>query len=245
MSDDEPSCERGVRIQALIARAGLASRRAAEDLMRSGRVSLNGRVVTELGVRAMPGDALTVDGKPVVAEASIHRLVLNKPPGYLCAMSDEFGRPLAASLFKPQIRERVYNVGRLDLDSCGLILFTNDGAFAARVGHPSSGLVKEYVVETDARVPNDFGKRFEAGIEDDGEILKAERATITGERRCEIRLVEGKNREIRRALASFGLKAVVLRRVALGPVRLGDLAEGRWRSLTAEEQAALSMEGTI
>jgi len=245
MSDDEPSGERGVRVQALIARAGLASRRAAEGLMRAGRVSLNGRVVTEPGVRAMPGDALTVDGRPVVAETAIHRLVLNKPPGYLCAMSDEFGRPLAASLFKPQITERVYNVGRLDLDSCGLILFTNDGAFAARVGHPSSGLVKEYAVETDARIPNDFGKRFEAGIEDDGEVLKAERATITGERRCEIRLVEGKHREIRRALASFGLKAIVLRRVAIGPVRIGDLVEGRWRTLTAEELAGLGMEVTI
>ncbi|PKL26679.1 MAG: rRNA pseudouridine synthase [Spirochaetae bacterium HGW-Spirochaetae-3] len=245
MSEDEPSGAPGVRIQALIARAGIASRRAAEDMIRSGRVSLNGRVVTELGVRATPEDSLTVDGKQVVAEAKIHRLVLNKPPGYLCAMSDDFGRPLAASLFKPQIQERVYNIGRLDLDSCGLIMFTNDGAFAARVGHPSSGLVKEYYVETDCRVPNDFGKRFESGIADDGEVLKAERATITGERRCEIRLVEGKNREIRRALASFGLKAIVLKRVAIGPVRLGGLVEGRWRSLTDEELASLGMEGTI
>jgi len=239
MSDDEPSGERGVRVQALIARAGLASRRAAEGLMRAGRVSLNGRVVTEPGVRAMPGDALTVDGRPVVAETAIHRLVLNKPPGYLCAMSDEFGRPLAASLFKPQISERVYNVGRLDLDSCGLILFTNDGAFAAKVGHPSSGLVKEYEIETDKRIPNDFGARFQAGMLDDGETLKARRVVITGEFRATVQLVEGRNREIRRALGIFGLEAVVLRRVAVGPVRLGVLAEGSWRPLSAEEITAL------
>ncbi|MBU0928409.1 MAG: rRNA pseudouridine synthase [Spirochaetes bacterium] len=226
-------------MQVLIARAGIASRRAAEGLVSAGRVRLNGKTVTELGARALPSDILLVDGKPVVAEKRLHYLALNKPPGYLCAMSDEFGRPLAASLFKPQIAERVYNVGRLDLDSCGLIIFTNDGTFAAKVGHPSSGLVKEYDVEADKRVPNGFGERFEAGIESDGEMLKAHRAIITGERRLTVRLVEGKNREIRRALESAGLKAVVLRRVAIGPVRLGDLPEGRWRPISSEERSAL------
>ncbi len=235
MEDDR----KGVRVQALIARAGLASRRAAEGFITAGRVTLNGRVVTELGVRAMPGDALAVDGKPVVAESALRYLALNKPAGYLCAMSDEFGRPLAASLFKPQISERVYNVGRLDLDSCGLILFTNDGAFAAKVGHPSSGFVKEYEIEKDKRIPNDFGSRFQAGMMDDGETLKARRVVITGEFRATVQLVEGRNREIRRALGIFGLEAVVLRRVAVGPVRLGGLAEGSWRPLSAEEISAL------
>ncbi len=234
---------RGVRIQVLVARAGLASRRAAEEFIKSGRVSLNGTVVTELGVRALPGDVLTFDGKPVKAEDTLHHLALNKPSGYLCAMSDEFGRPLAASLFKPQIQERVYNVGRLDLDSCGLILFTNDGAFTARVGHPSSGLVKEYEIQTDKRIPNEFGNRFEAGLLDAGELLKAERVTITGEFRCTIRLLEGKNREIRRALGIFGLEVTVLRRVAIGDVRLGGLVEGQWRSLTDEEITALTRGG--
>ena len=236
MTDED---ERGVRIQALIARAGLASRRAAEGFITGGRVTLNGRVVTELGVRARPGDALAVDGKPVLAESALHYLALNKPAGYLCAMSDEFGRPLASSLFKPQIKERVYNVGRLDLDSCGLILFTNDGAFAAKVGHPSSGLVKEYEIESDKRIPNEFGARFEAGMLDDGETLKASRVVITGEFRATVQLVEGRNREIRRALGIFGLEAVVLRRVAVGPVRLGDLAEGSWRPLSGQELSIL------
>ncbi len=227
--------KRGTRLQAVIARSGLASRRAAEDMIAAGRVSLNGLVVTELGVRAMPDDIVAVDGKPILAETHLHYLALNKPPGFLCAMSDEYGRPLAASLFKPEIAERVYNVGRLDLDSCGLILFTNDGSFAAKAGHPSSGLAKDYDIVADQRIPNDFGPRFQRGLEDEGEVLRARSVTITGERTCTVRLVEGKNREIRRALALFGLKALVLRRVTIGPVSLGQLVEGRWRPLSADE----------
>jgi 23S rRNA pseudouridine2605 synthase len=187
----------------------------------------------------MPGDVVAVDGEPIRAETRLHYLALNKPPGFLCAMSDEYGRPLAASLFKPEIAERVYNVGRLDLDSCGLILFTNDGSFAAKVGHPSSGLAKDYEIVSDRRIPNDFGPRFQKGLEDEGEVLRASSVTITGEFSCAVRLVEGKNREIRRALALFGLKATVLRRVSIGPVSLGQLVEGRWRSLTTDELAAL------
>lgn len=225
----------GTRIQVLIARAGLASRRKAEAMMIAGRVRLNGVPVLEPGAKALPEDTVSVDGVAIVAESRIHHLVLNKPPGYLCAMSDPYGRPLAASLFKPEISERVYNVGRLDLDSCGLILFTNDGDFAAKAGHPSSGLVKEYEVRTDKRVPNEFGPRFEAGIRDDGEVIRAERVVVTGEKTCVIRLVEGKNREIRRALAVFALDVLVLRRVAIGPIRLGDVPEGRWRRLTLDE----------
>ena len=239
MTPELPGSRPGTRLQTVIARSGLASRRAAEELITAGRVSLNGTVVTELGARAMPGDIVAVDGKSIQAETQLHYLALNKPPGFLCAMSDEYGRPLASSLFKPEIAERVYNIGRLDLDSCGLILFTNDGSFAAKVGHPSSGLAKDYDVVTDRRIPNDFGPRFQKGLEDEGEVLRARSVTITGERTCRVRLVEGKNREIRRALALFGLKAEVLRRDTIGPVSLGQLVEGRWRRLSDVELAAL------
>lgn len=238
---DEPERDRpGTRIQTLLAHAGIASRRAAERMIAEGRVRLNGTVVTEPGTRARPTDRVAVDGKPVFKEERLHYLALNKPPGFICAMSDDRGRPTAASLLKPAIQERVYNVGRLDLESCGLVLFTNDGAFAGRVGHPSSGLVKEYEVQTDKSIHRTFGAQFEAGLLDDGETLKAIGVELTGERSCLIRLVEGKNREIRRALKQFGLRAVLLRRVAIGPVRLGDLAEGRYRPLTAEELSALA-----
>jgi 23S rRNA pseudouridine2605 synthase len=235
----EHQAQQGVRLQVLISHAGLASRRAAEALILAGRVTVNGKTETTLGARAFPLDSVAVDGRIITAEGRMHHLALNKPQGYLCAMSDDFGRPLAFTLFKPQIQERIYNIGRLDLESCGLILFTNDGEFAASTGHPSSGLVKEYQMETDGRIPQEFIHRFEAGLDDTGETLKADSVIINGERTCTVRLVEGKNREIRRALSIFGLKALVLRRVSIGPVRLGNLAEGAWRTLSDEELRAL------
>jgi 23S rRNA pseudouridine2605 synthase len=238
MSDEETD-PRGVRIQALIARAGIASRRAAEDLMRAGRVRLNGKPCTEPGMRAMPDDKLEVDGKVLVAETRKQYLALNKPPGYICAMSDPHGRPTAASLFRPTITERVYNVGRLDLESSGLILFTNDGMFASRAGHPSYGLIKEYEVKTDRRIHGTFAAQFEAGLEEGGETLKAERVVVKDEHTFTVWLAEGKNREIRRALSLFGLKAVTLRRVSIGPVKLGTLAEGSWRHLDVAELESL------
>ncbi len=231
--------ERGTRLQALIAQAGISSRRAAEAIILAGRVSVNGRTVTELGTRALPGDDVRVDGKPVRAEARLLRLALNKPPGYLCASSDQYGRPLAVDLFRPSVGERIYNVGRLDLESSGLIFFTNDGSFAAKAGHPSFGLVKEYEVETDSPLHPDFPAAFEKGLAEGGETLKVERVERTGPRSFTVWLAEGKNREIRRALDLYRLKAVVLRRVAIGPVRLGSLAEGSWRELSAAELAAL------
>lgn len=240
MSDESAAEPAGTRIQALLAHAGIASRRAAERMIQEGRVRLNGVVITELGTRALPSDRVDVDGRPVIKEDRLHYLAMNKPPGYLCAMSDDRGRPVAASLLKPDIKERVYNVGRLDLESCGLVLFTNDGLFARDVGHPSSGLVKEYLVETDRRINRTFGEQFEAGLADEGETLKAQHVELTGERSCLIKLVEGKNREIRRALKQFGLRALLLRRIAIGPVHLGDLAEGRWRPLTGQELSALA-----
>ncbi len=234
-----PQDPKGTRLQTLIAHSGLSSRRAAERLIVEGKVSVNGILVTELGSRAMPEDIVLVEGKRIVSEEKKHYLLLNKPAGYLCALSDEYDRPLAADLFKPEISERIYNIGRLDLESCGLILFTNDGIFAKKAGHPSSGLVKEYEIETDYPVDPKFCERFEQGLDDDGEILKATRATIIGTMKLNIQLVEGKNREIRRALALFGLHARVLRRIAIGPLHLGALAEGSWRPLVQAEIDAL------
>jgi 23S rRNA pseudouridine2605 synthase len=237
---DEPD-PRGIRIQTLIARAGIASRRAAEEIMRAGRVQLNGMPCTEPGTRAKPEDRIELDGKPLVAETRKLYLALNKPQGYICAMTDPHGRPTAASLFRPAIMERVYNVGRLDLESSGLILFTNDGQFASRAGHPSFGLVKEYEVKTDRRIHGTFAAQFEAGLEEGGETLKAERVVIKDDFTFTVWLAEGRNREIRRALSLFGLKALTLRRVSIGPVKLGDLPEGSWRHLDTAEIESLEM----
>lgn len=240
MSSDETD-PRGTRIQTLIARAGIASRRAAEELMRSGHVRLNGKPCTEPGTRASAEDKIEVDGKLLVAETKKLYLALNKPPGYICAMSDPYGRPTAASLLKPSVTERVYNVGRLDLESSGLILFTNDGLFAAKAGHPSFGLIKEYVVKTDRRLHGTFAAQFEAGLEEGGDLLKAERVTVNDDYSFTVWLAEGRNREIRRALSLFGLKALSLQRVSIGPVKLGALVEGSYRHLDMAELESLEL----
>lgn len=224
-----------LRLQLLLARAGLCSRRGAEALILAGRVSLNGRVVTELGTKAGPDDAIMVDGKPLPREERKRYILLNKPAGYLCALADPERRPLAADLLKPEVRERVYNIGRLDQYSSGLIIFTNDGDFAALLGHPSGGIEKEYAILADAPLDDGFFTAFTRGIEIDGEIFRAASARRTGTRAGRIILVEGKNREIRRALESVGRRAIALRRVRIGPLLIGDLEEGRWRDLSERE----------
>jgi 23S rRNA pseudouridine2605 synthase len=232
---DDPAKGPSIRVQVAIAHAGIASRRGAEELMCAGRVKVNGQICTELGTRIGPLDRLEVDGKPVGPEESKVYIALNKPRGYICTLDDQYGRPLAASLLKPEIHERVYNVGRLDLESSGLIFFTNDGIFAAKAGHPRHGLIKEYAVTTDNVIHRTFARQFEQGLEESGELLKARRVELTSERTLTVWLSEGKNREIRRALALFGLHAILLQRTAIGPVRLGDLAEGHWRRLSQSE----------
>ncbi len=237
-----PSDEEGqgpVRLQAWLARAGVASRRAAERIILEGRVAVNGAVVTELGSKVSPGDTVALDGKPLSLEETKRYILLNKPAGRISAMADPEGRPLAVDLLKPAVAERVYNVGRLDQWSSGLLLFTNDGELAALLGHPSGGIEKEYEVRTDLDIPNTVFFSFERGVLVDGERYRAKSAVRTGPRSARIILVEGKNREIRRVLQSYGLRALALRRVRIGPLELGNLPEGGYRELSAEEVAAL------
>ncbi|MDR2143329.1 MAG: rRNA pseudouridine synthase [Treponema sp.] len=224
-----------MRLQVVLARAGVASRRAAEALIAGGRVSVNGKTVTEPGTKVSPRDEVAFDGKPVAAETRIHYLALNKPPEYLCSASDPFGRRLAIKLLPPEIPERLYNVGRLDYLSSGLIFFTNDGGFAARLGHPSSGIEKEYEVESTVPVPDAFTEEFTAGVLVEGQRYKALRAEKTGKKSLRIVLVEGKNREIRRVFSHFHLHLQLLRRIRIGPVLLGNLEEGKTRPLTKTE----------
>jgi len=224
-----------MRLQVAIAHSGYCSRRKAEELISSGLVSVNGQLVTQLGCKVNASDAIVINGKALKTEANTHYIMLNKPAGYLCAMTDSYGRPLAVDLIKPAIKERIYNVGRLDLASSGMIIFTNDGKFAAAISHPSSMLIKEYKVTTDYPVPTAFAEAFCKGIQDDGELLRAESVNILAEKQLLIRLCEGKNREIRRALSTFKLHARVLHRVAIGPLKLGNLASGQWRILTSNE----------
>jgi 23S rRNA pseudouridine2605 synthase len=237
------------RLQAFLAHAGVASRRASERLIQEGRVTVNGGVVTELGTKAAEGDIVCVDGIPVRRETAMHYRALHKPPGYICASSDPQGRPLALDLLPAGIGERLYSVGRLDFASSGLILFTNDGAFAAKTGHPSANIEKEYVVNTARPIPDELAARFTEGIrlEDiqTGEtaLFRAKSIRRIAPNTLSVVLIEGKNREIRRVFSHFHLHIVSLRRIRIGPVLLGNLPEGASRPLTPHERSALQESG--
>jgi 23S rRNA pseudouridine2605 synthase len=222
-----------------MARAGAASRRASEKLIAAGRVSVNGVVLTAAGTKVLPSDTVCIDGKPALPEKVLHYIALNKPPRYICSSSDTENRPLARDLLPSGIKERLYSVGRLDYMSCGLILFTNDGAFAARLGHPSSEIEKEYLVETSGAIGDAVLDAFISGVEVDGVVYRARRAERLGSRALRVVLIEGRNREIRRVFSHFHLHPVRLRRIRIGPVVLGALAEGESRPLTPAELNAL------
>ena len=164
-----------LRLQVYLAHCGVASRRASEQIILDGRVAVNGEVVTELGTKVSAKDSVTVDGNEIHLEETKRYILLNKPAGFVCSSSDEKGRDVAADLLKDKYSERLYNVGRLDMYSKGMILFTNDGDFAATLSHPSSQLEKEYIVETSQDVPEDFPKKFESGIRIDDVFYKCKR----------------------------------------------------------------------
>jgi 23S rRNA pseudouridine2605 synthase len=238
MSDNEKNADSGVRLQVYLARAGVASRRASEEIISAGRVTVNGEVVTALGSKVFSGDTVLLDGGLLQTESRLRYLALNKPAGYICSSSDPQGRPLALDLL-PADCGRLYSIGRLDFLSCGLIFFTNDGGFAARLGHPSSGMEKEYLVEASGGIPDEVPAAFLRGIEIDGEFYRAKEAEKTARKILRVVLVEGKNREIRRVFSHFHLHPVKLRRIRIGPVVLGDLPEGSSRPLTGRELSDL------
>jgi 23S rRNA pseudouridine2605 synthase len=234
--------DKAPRLQAYLAHAGIASRRSSEKLIAEGRVSINGRIITQAGEKVYPGDEVLFDGLPVKAESSFRYLALNKPPRYICSSRDPQGRPLALNLLPQDIGERLYNVGRLDFMSSGLIFFTNDGDFAGRLGHPSAGIEKEYLVEASGLIPDEVPEAFARGITIEGVFYKAFRIEKTGRKSLRVCLVEGKNREIRRVFSHFHLHPVKLHRIRIGPVFLGDLPSGKTRPLTDIELAELGVK---
>jgi 23S rRNA pseudouridine2605 synthase len=221
-------------LQVYLSYAGVASRRAAEAIITQGRVSVNGVTITGQGSKVNHGDIVLLNGKPVQTENRKHYIALNKPEGYICSSYDPQGRPLVLDLL-PVIKERLYNVGRLDFMSCGLIFLTNDGDFAARLGHPGSGLEKEYIVESSGVIPDAVTEALISGITIRGVSYKAKTAEKTGRKTLKIILVEGKNREIRRIFSHFHLHPVFLCRTRIGPVLLGNLERGASRRLNRKE----------
>ena len=225
------------RINKYLAHAGIGSRRQCEELVRAGRVSVGGDVVRELGTRIGPDQEVRVDGQPIHSEHHVYWLV-NKPRGYLCTNSDPAGRPRALDLL-PHVPERVYTVGRLDEDSEGLLLLTNDGDLAHRLMHPRFGVDKTYLVQV-AGLPSraDVQELLQGVYLSEGRVkAKSAKKLKTQGRSAWLRIVlcEGKNREIRRMLARLEHKVVRLIRVGLGPVQLGRLKAGRARPLTGQE----------
>ncbi|MBQ3404071.1 MAG: rRNA pseudouridine synthase [Oscillospiraceae bacterium] len=229
------------RLQKIISASGAASRRAAEELIKNGRVTVNG-LVASLGDKADPEhDSIELDGKALPGKADHIYIMLNKPRGYVTTTPDEFGRPTVMELV--DAGKRVYPVGRLDMDSEGLLLLTNDGDFHMAVTHPSREKEKTYVVHVSGNVPGALD-RLRQPFELDGYITKPAKVELA-ENRDDVLIIsihEGRKRQIRRICAICGLEVKKLCRVSIGPVKLGDLQSGHWRYLTNAEINALTAD---
>lgn len=236
-----------IRLQKFLSEAGVASRRKAEDMIRAGAVKVNG-ITASIGDSVDPKkDTVTVKGKRVRKESNLRYILLNKPRGYVTTVDDELGRKCVTQLVS-DIKERVYPVGRLDRVSEGALIMTNDGEFANLMMHPSHHVPKTYRVTVRPAVTAQQVEQLESGIELDGRMtLPAQVHVISkeeGRAVLEIVLYEGRNRQIRRMCEALELEVARLRRVAVGPVRLGMLKPGQWRDLTpAEVQTLIKMGG--
>jgi 23S rRNA pseudouridine2605 synthase len=231
-----------VRLQKFLAETGVASRRAAEQLIVAGRVTVNGKTIDKLGTKVEPArDRVMVDGRTVKARRKLY-LAVNKPKGYICTRNDPEQRRIITDLL-PLEWSNLYPVGRLDHDTEGLIFVTNDGDFALRLTHPRYGTRKVYHATVEGRVVPAQLSRLTQGIVDEGETLKASRTRLLSANNTrsevEVELTEGKNREIRRMFKALGLEVSKLKRTQIGRIKLGELPTGKWRTLTEPEIKSL------
>lgn len=231
-----------MRLQKFLAEAGVASRRAGEQIILAGRVTVNGKVITKLGTKVEPGcDRIEVDGQPLKARRKMY-VALHKPRGFLCTRQDPLGRR-TVGLLLPKEWEHLSPVGRLDSDSEGLIFLTNDGAFALRLTHPRYGVRKLYRATVEGRVGSPQVAKLVAGIDDAGDRLKAEKARLISANNShsvvELELGEGRNREVRRLFEALGFSVSRLQRTQIGRIKLGELPAGKWRTLTETEIKSL------
>lgn len=227
-----------VRLQKMMAECGVASRRKAEEYIAAGRVKVN-NVPAKIGDKVDPKkDKVTLDGKPIAVQSKNVYVMLHKPRGFITTMQDEMGRKCVAELVH-DIPERVYPVGRLDRDSEGMLFMTNDGAFANAMTHPSMHVPKVYRVTIRPGITEEKLTQMAVGVEIDGRKTAPARVTVVSDEPgrvvLEIVLHEGRNRQIRNMCEKLGLEVARLKRVAIGPVRLGMLQPGKWRNLTPEE----------
>lgn len=235
----------GERLQKVMAAAGVASRRVSEDMIVAGRVTVNGQVVTELGRRVDPAtDRVAVDGTAVQLDTSRRYVMLNKPVGVVSSMRDEQGRP-DLTRFTADYPERLFNVGRLDAETSGLLILTNDGELAHVLAHPSFGVTKTYIARVRGTVTPQTIGRLTKGVELEDGPIAADKARLLqsrsggGDSLVELTLHSGRNRIVRRMMAEVGHPVIELVRRQFGPLHLGTLKVGAMRDLTKEELGAL------
>ena len=233
----------GVRLQKVLAAAGIGSRRHCEELIGEGRVEVDGEIVRRFGARVDPErQIIRVDGQRIAASEKLVHLALNKPAGVLTTMSDDRGRPTVADLLGER-DERLFHVGRLDYDTEGLMLLMNDGELAHRLSHPRYGVLKTYLADVTGPVPRDLGRRLMTGVELEDGVASADGFRVVeraGDRALvEITLHEGRKHIVRRMLAQTGHPVSRLVRIRVGPVALGALRPGATRRLTVAEVGGL------
>ena len=238
MSDEE-----GVRLQKVLAQAGLGSRRACEALIAEGRVEVDGQLVREQGLRVDPATAVVrVDGERVPVAPDHVVLALNKPRGTVTTMSDEHGRACVGDLVRDR-PERLFHVGRLDADTEGLLLLTNDGELANRLGHPSHEIVKTYLATVRGSLPKDLGRRLRAGITLEDGPVACDRVQVIQQQpdraMVELDIHEGRNRIVRRLFDAVGHPVIDLVRTRIGPITLGGQRPGSLREITGSELRSL------
>jgi pseudouridine synthase len=237
------SAPEGVRLQKVLASAGVASRRVSEDLITAGRVRVNGEVVRELGRRIDPeNDKVAVDNVSVQLDTTKRYVMLNKPVGIVSSLADQHGRP-DLSVYTEQFEERLFNVGRLDAETSGLLILTNDGELAHVLAHPSFGVMKTYIARVEGRVTAQTIARLTKGFDlEDGPIV-ADKARLLdssgGSSLVEVTLHSGRNRIVRRMLEEVGHPVIELVRRQFGPLHLGTLPAGEFRDLSRDELGAL------
>lgn len=238
-----PSFSNEVRLNKFLSNAGICSRREADVLIETGVVSINGKIVTEMGYKVKPGDKVQYDGETINAETKRY-VLLNKPKDFITTMDDPWGRKTVMGLVMKACKERVYPVGRLDRDTTGLLLFTNDGDLAKKLTHPRHKASKIYHVHTDKPVSVEHIKQIEMGIHlEDGEIKADNISYVEGKtsRDVGIEIHSGKNRIVRRIFEHLGYTVVKLDRVKFHSLTKKDLPRGKYRHLTEQEVAFLKM----
>lgn len=227
-----------VRLQKFLASVGVASRRKAEELIVAGRVSVNGEIITELGTKVDESDEVKVDNKPVKSIEKKVYIMLNKPVDYITSVNDQFRRPTVLDLVK-DIKERIYPVGRLDYDTSGLLILTNDGEFTFRLTHPKHETEKVYIAEIEGYPKEEDILKIRNGIEIEGVMTSPAGFEIMEKKNnssiVKISIHEGRNRQIRKMCGAIRHPIITLERISIGTVTLGSLQVGRWRHLSEDE----------